>query len=97
MSWKAPKRTPLQKLLYSGTGWLCLLIGVIGGFIPVLQGWIFVLAGVMILSREHEWVHDLVQKFKLRYPKVGRMMDRGADEAQKVMDKMLRRVRAKTA
>jgi uncharacterized membrane protein YbaN (DUF454 family) len=65
MSWKAPQRTPLQKFLYSGTGWLCLLIGVIGGFIPVLQGWVFVLAGLMILSREHEWVHNLVHKFKV--------------------------------
>ena len=26
-------------------------IGVIGGFVPVLQGWVFVLAGLAILSK----------------------------------------------
>ncbi|MFT4571818.1 MAG: hypothetical protein ACI8TX_000254 [Hyphomicrobiaceae bacterium] len=31
-----------------------LLVGVIGGFIPVLQGWIFVIAGLTLMAPESE-------------------------------------------
>ncbi len=33
-------------------GSVLLIIGVIGGFIPVLQGWIFVIAGLTLLAPE---------------------------------------------
>jgi hypothetical protein len=33
-------------------GSILLLIGVIGGFIPVLQGWIFILAGLTLMAPE---------------------------------------------
>lgn len=29
-----------------------MLVGVIGGFIPVLQGWVFVLAGLGVMAPE---------------------------------------------
>ncbi len=33
-------------------GSVLLIIGVIGGFIPVLQGWIFVIAGLTLIAPE---------------------------------------------
>jgi hypothetical protein len=33
------------------TGLVLIAIGVIGGFVPILQGWVFVLAGLAILSK----------------------------------------------
>ena len=35
-------------------GSILLIVGVIGGFIPVFQGWVFVLAGLGLLSQESE-------------------------------------------
>jgi len=32
-------------------GIVLIVIGVIGGFVPILQGWVFVLAGLAILSK----------------------------------------------
>ena len=32
------------------SGLLLIVIGVIGGFVPILQGWVFILAGLAILS-----------------------------------------------
>lgn len=37
-----------------GGGSVLLLVGVIGGFIPVLQGWIFVIAGLTLMAPESE-------------------------------------------
>lgn len=93
MSWRPPKRTRWQRIVYSAVGWLCILLGIIGGLIPILQGWIFILAGIVILSREHEWVYNLVARFKKRYPKVGEWMDRGSAKAHRLAEKVLRRFR----
>ena len=53
---KAPsrrkRRHPLLRALRIGSGSLLLLVGFIAGLLPILQGWIFVLAGLSLLSTE---------------------------------------------
>jgi uncharacterized membrane protein YbaN (DUF454 family) len=59
-----PKR--LIKILVGG---FLIVLGVISGFIPILQGWIFIGLGLLILSEEV----PLLKKYRLRleqkYPK----------------------------
>jgi len=40
-------------------------IGVLGAFVPVLQGWVFVLAGLAILSRHSRWAHWILERLKV--------------------------------
>ena len=40
----------MKKIIRNVIAILLILIGVIGGFIPILQGWIFVLTGYIILD-----------------------------------------------
>lgn len=53
-----------------------LLLGVIGGFLPVIQGWIFVLIGLTLLAKEIPWVHHHVERVKQRYPKQAEQLER---------------------
>ncbi len=53
-------------------GWALLLLGVVGLFLPILQGWLFLLAGLLILSREHPWAHELLEKLRKRFPNARR-------------------------
>ncbi|PYT06807.1 MAG: hypothetical protein DMF49_10090 [Acidobacteria bacterium] len=46
------RRHPLLRALRIGSGSLLLLVGFIAGLLPILQGWIFVLAGLSLLSTE---------------------------------------------
>jgi uncharacterized membrane protein YbaN (DUF454 family) len=85
------KRSPMQRFLFLGAGWLCLLIGFIGGLIPVIQGWPFGIAGLLILSREYEWAHNLVERLRTRFPKFGRIMDRTSEQAQRIIQKIIGR------
>jgi len=41
-------------------GSILLIVGVIGGFIPVLQGWIFILLGLSIVAPESERARQLL-------------------------------------
>jgi uncharacterized membrane protein YbaN (DUF454 family) len=43
-------------------------IGILGGFVPVLQGWVFIVAGLAVLSSHSRWARAVYERIK----KVGR-------------------------
>lgn len=51
-------------------GWLLVAFGVVGLFLPVLQGVLFIMLGLLVLSRESETAHRWLQRGRKRYPKV---------------------------
>jgi len=60
----------MKKIIRNIAAVLLILIGVIGGFIPILQGWIFVLTGYIILDfkkkkQYEEKVLNILGKTKL--------------------------------
>jgi Flp pilus assembly protein TadB len=66
-----------KRVLRISLGVLLLILGVIGGFLPVLQGWVFILAGLAVLSVDFLWARRLREQIK--------------DKAQKAVDKVRRR------
>jgi hypothetical protein len=91
MSFRRTKRTGIRRLAVLLAGWVCLIIGAIGGLIPVFQGWIFGVAGLLILSSEYEWAHNLVVWLKRRFPRFAATMERVKADSTRIVDKVLRR------
>ena len=60
----------LKKLLILLTGWAFIVLGIIGLFLPILQGVLFLLIGLAILSTEYAWAHAWLQKLQARFPKL---------------------------
>lgn len=55
----------VRKVLDWTVGLVLIGIGVIGAFVPILQGWVFILAGLAVLSshsRWAKWIHERVRK-----------------------------------
>ena len=50
----------IKKYLHISFGILLVIIGLIGGLIPVFQGWVFGIPGLIILSRYFPKVNKLV-------------------------------------
>lgn len=69
-------------------GWGFLLLGIAGLFLPVLQGILFILVGLIILSSEYVWAHKLLRRLRSRFPSIARK----ADEAQARASNWMRRV-----
>jgi len=44
------KRVALRRILRLLLGFLLVIIGIIGGFVPILQGWMFLIPGLIILA-----------------------------------------------
>jgi len=53
-------------------GWVLLVLGLIGGLLPVIQGWPFGVAGAAILYVESRWVQRKVRRFRQRNPRFER-------------------------
>jgi uncharacterized membrane protein YbaN (DUF454 family) len=47
-------------------GILMLLAGAVGGLVPILQGWIFVLAGLMLLAPESRFIRKRIVWMRTR-------------------------------
>jgi uncharacterized protein len=56
-------------------GWGFILLGIVGLFLPVLQGVLFILVGLTILSTEYAWAHRWLTKLRDRFPKVSAAAD----------------------
>lgn len=58
------------------TGYLFLVLGVLGLFLPFLQGFLFIVIGLLILAKQAPWAHNLLQRFRDQHPRAGELIDR---------------------
>ncbi|WP_206425309.1 PGPGW domain-containing protein [Staphylospora marina] len=65
----------MKKLLLNIFGWIFLVLGIIGFFTPFLQGILFTLIGLSMLSRTSPWAKRLMVKLREKYPKVAAKSD----------------------
>ncbi len=72
-------------------GWAFILLGIAGLFLPVLQGILFLLIGLIILSSEYVWAHKLLAKLKARFPKIAAHADSAHQKAERVMARWFHR------
>ena len=69
-------------------GWAFVLLGIVGLFLPVLQGVLFLLIGLIILSSEYLWAQKLLQRLRNRFPGVARKSDEAQARAARWMRRM---------
>lgn len=74
-------KTYTKRMLVLIAGWAFILLGIVGLFLPVLQGVLFLLIGLIILSSEYVWAHRLLARLRERFPKIGRTADHAAEKA----------------
>lgn len=68
----------MKRILLITTGWVFIVLGIAGLFLPVLQGILFLVIGLLILSREYAWARNLLLRFEQRFPEVSRKAHRMA-------------------
>jgi uncharacterized protein len=80
----------VKRALVLVIGWAFIVLGIVGLFLPVLQGVLFLLIGLVILSTEYVWAHHLLNKLRQRYPKLGRVADQATAKANRWMQHLFR-------
>ncbi len=81
----------VKKVIVLLVGWGFVALGVIGLFLPVLQGILFLLIGLLILSTEYVWAHRLVQRVRARFPAIAAKCDDAKVRAEHRIEKLFSR------
>ena len=71
----------VKKILVVAVGWLFILLGIAGLFLPILQGVLFLTIGLIILSTEYAWAHHLLARIGERFPRVAAVADHARTRA----------------
>jgi uncharacterized membrane protein YbaN (DUF454 family) len=50
-------------------GWTLIVVGVVGLFVPIHQGILFIQLGLYVLSRESTTARRMLDRLRARYPK----------------------------
>jgi len=63
-------KAALNHILKLILGWTLVFLGILGLFLPILQGVLFLVLGFALLSTESEWVRKKIDALAVRYPKL---------------------------
>jgi len=66
----------LVRILTLTLGWLCIVLGVVGLFLPLLQGVLLILLGLYLLSRESITGKRWMDRLQARFPEADARMQR---------------------
>lgn len=58
----------MQKVYRHFFGWFFILLGVVGLFLPILQGILFLIIGTIILAPEVPFFNRILVKLEKKYP-----------------------------
>jgi len=72
-------------------GWGFILLGILGLFLPILQGILFLLIGLSLLSNSSPWAARLLQKVRDRFPKISKTYDEAMIKAKQYQARMFKK------
>jgi hypothetical protein len=84
-------RARLKVILWQVVGYGFLVLGVLGMFLPILQGFLFLFVGLIILARHAPWAERLLDYLRLKSP----TLDRAITKAEAKMHHWRHRAEAK--
>jgi uncharacterized protein len=71
-----------KRVLVLVVGWAFILLGIAGLFLPFLQGVLFLLIGLAILSTEYVWAHHLLRRLGERFPRLAARIEQARERAR---------------
>jgi hypothetical protein len=64
-----------RRIARQAVGWACLVLGVIFGPVPIIQGWPFILLGLSLLAPDFPWAKRIMDRIKERLRRKGEKVD----------------------
>ena len=89
----APKRSRLMRFVILASGWAFIVLGVLGLFLPILQGILFLAIGAYLLSLESPRTRRVIGRLRRRYPKLGATFDTARLRAAHILHRINARFR----
>jgi len=75
------------KYIRLALGYGFLLLGMVGGLIPIFQGWIFVGLGLILLKDHARWARWISVRLRRRYPKARPAFKKAYQKIDEILEK----------
>ncbi len=66
----------MKTILLQALGYFFLVLGVLGLVLPILQGFLFLAIGLIILAKTAPWAERFLERFKEKHPDAGALIDK---------------------
>ncbi len=76
-------RARAKRIAIEVVGWVFIVLGIAGLFLPILQGILFLLIGLFILSTQYAWAHRLLHRLRERFPRIAEQFDKAKAKAER--------------
>ncbi len=73
-----------KRLLYLAGGWFFFVLGVLGLFLPILQGILFLLIALVLLAKAQPRFRLLKQRLRRRYPRWSAALEKAEVRAAEI-------------
>ncbi|HLG13154.1 MAG TPA: PGPGW domain-containing protein [Blastocatellia bacterium] len=84
-------KAKLKRLVVWWLGWAFILFGILGLFLPILQGILFLLVGLYLLSTQSPWAARLLSKIKDRFPRLHKKFEEAKVKAIEMQRRVFKR------
>ena len=68
----AKTQKPLQRIAVVALGWILMIGGIVGLFLPVVPGTFLIVAGALMLNPQCIWLSRALEKCRMRFPALER-------------------------
>src|SRR4030095_8386056 len=77
-------KSKLKRVAIYVSGWGFIILGIVGLVLPILQGILFILVGLFLLSSVSPWAERLLNRIKKRFPRIAKQLDLANNKAKSV-------------
>ena len=81
----------VRRIAVLALGWGFIVLGIVGLVLPVLQGILFLLIGLALLSSESKTARRLLERLRARYPGLAQRIDLAEERAKRWWLRIARR------
>ena len=92
-----PKRSRLLRFVILVSGWMFIVLGILGLFLPILQGILFLAIGASLLSMESPMARRFLERARRRYPKLGATFATARHRAPHILHRINTKLRKSTS
>jgi uncharacterized membrane protein YbaN (DUF454 family) len=71
----------MKRILKIATGWMFVVLGVLGLFLPILQGILFLAIGFSILATEYPWAKRWLDWLRAKFPRYASAFDQAKERS----------------
>lgn len=78
----------VRRVILDLIGWILIVLGIFGIFLPFLQGFIMIALGIYFLSLNSVWFDSILKKFLRRHPKFANVFNKVDSFVKRILQKI---------